>query len=65
MHHVNWLMQCVSEAGLYLKPEKCEFQKQTVKYLSLIISTKGIAMDDDKVETVHNWSREKNMANGR
>ena len=57
--HVKWIMQSLLEAGLYLKPEKCEFHKDTEKYLCLIISTKGISMDKDKVETVRNCSREK------
>jgi len=52
--HVKWIMQRLLEAGLYLKPEKCEFHKETVRYLGLIISTKGISMDEDKVETVRN-----------
>jgi hypothetical protein len=58
-------MQRLLEAGLYLKPDKCEFHKETVKYLGLIISTKGISMDEDKVETVQNWSGEKKTENGR
>jgi hypothetical protein len=62
--HVNWIMQRLWDAGLYLKPEKCEFHKETVRYLGLIISTKGISMDEDKVETVQNWSREKKTENG-
>jgi len=56
--HVKWIIQRLLEAGLYLKPEKCEFHKETVRYLGLIISTNGISMDEDKVETVRNWSRE-------
>jgi len=63
--HVKWIMDRLWKAGLYLKPEKCEFHKETVKYLGLIISTNGISMDPDKVETVRNWSREKKTANGR
>jgi hypothetical protein len=63
--HVQWIMQRLLEAGLYMKPEKCKFHKETVRYLGLIISTKGISMDEDKVETVRNWSREKKTENGR
>ena len=63
--HVKWIMQRLLDAGLYLKPEKCEFHKDIVKYLELIIPTNGISMDEDKVETVRNWSREKKTANGR
>jgi hypothetical protein len=53
------------EAGLYLKPEKCEFHEETVRYLGLILSTKGISIEEYKVETVQNWSREKMTENGR
>jgi hypothetical protein len=58
-------MQPLLEAGVYLKPEKCEFRKETVRYLGLIILTTGISMDEDNVEAVRNWSREKKMKNGQ
>jgi hypothetical protein len=32
-------------------------------YLGLIILTKLISMDEDKVETIQNWSQEKNTNN--
>jgi hypothetical protein len=54
--HVKQIMQQLLEAGRYLKPDKSKFHKETVRYLGLIISTKGIAMDVDMVETVWNWS---------
>jgi hypothetical protein len=63
--HVKRVMECLLKAGLYLKPEKCEFHKETVKYLGLIISTKGVSMDPDMVDTVRNWSWETKTANGR
>jgi hypothetical protein len=52
--HVKWIMGRLLKAGLYLKPEKCEFHKKTVKYLGLIISTSGVSMDPDKVDMVRN-----------
>jgi len=63
--HVKWIMQRLLDAELYLKPEKCEIPKDTVKYLGLIISIDGISMDKDKVETVQHWSREKKTATGK
>jgi hypothetical protein len=63
VRHVNWIMQQSLEAGLYVKPEKSEFHQETVRYLGLIISTKDILMDEDKIETVRNWSREKKTKN--
>jgi hypothetical protein len=58
-------MQRLLKAGLYLKPEKCEFHNETVRHLGLIISTKGISLDEHKIETVWNWSREKKTENRR
>jgi len=50
--HVKWIMQRLLEARFYLKPEKCESHKHIMKYSGLIISTKGITIDEDEVETV-------------
>jgi len=30
VEHVKWVMKRLLEAGLYLKPEKCDFHKETV-----------------------------------
>jgi len=48
-------LQALRDAGLHLKPEKCEFHVQTVKYLGIILTPDGIQMDPAKVETVKNW----------
>jgi hypothetical protein len=50
--HVRQVLKKLQQAGLYLKPEKCEFHVQEVKYLGLIITTKGIQMDPAKVAAV-------------
>ena len=63
--HVKWIMERLLEAGLYSKPEKCEFYQKTIRYLGLIISMKGISRDQNKVETVQNWSREQKTKHGR
>jgi hypothetical protein len=41
------------------------FHNERVIYLGLIISTMGISIDEDKVETVRNWSREMKPENGQ
>jgi hypothetical protein len=38
--------------GLHLKSKKYEFHCQEVKYLGLLISTKGIKMDVEKIHTI-------------
>ena len=64
VEHDKWVRKRLLEAGLYLNTEKCGFHKETVRYVGLIISTKCISMDEDKVETVRNWSREQKKKNG-
>ena len=38
-----------------MKAEKCEFHKEEVKYLGLIVGVNGIRMDPEKVQAVENW----------
>jgi hypothetical protein len=59
--YVLKVLEALSEAGLYLKPEKCKFYHQEVKYLGFIISTNGTKMDPAKVATVQEWPEPWNI----
>jgi predicted aspartyl protease len=59
--HVRQVLERLQQAGLYLKPEKCEFHVQEVKYLGLIITTEGIRMDPAKVAAVKDWQVPANL----
>ena len=54
MEHVKWIMHRHLEAGHYVKSETCKNHKETIRYLGLMISTEGISMDKDEVNTVRN-----------
>ena len=41
--------------NLYLKPEKCKFEKNSMEYLGMIISPGEVRMDPSKVATVKDW----------
>lgn len=43
------------EAGLKLKPRKCAFLQEEVKYLGHLISRNGVLPDPAKVEKVATW----------
>jgi hypothetical protein len=53
--HIQKVLQALSDADLHLKPKKCEFHWQEVKYLGFIILTDGTEMDPAKVTTIQEW----------
>jgi hypothetical protein len=59
--YVRLVLDAFTKAGLHLKPEKCEFHQQEVKYLGLIISMEGIKMDPKKIHTVQDWEPPSNL----
>jgi hypothetical protein len=46
------ILDCMCEHKLYLCPEKCEFEKTKIKYLSIIISHNKVKMDPVKIAGV-------------
>lgn len=55
IEHVEKVLEKLHSAGLYLDINKCEFHTKQVKYLGLIITTEGLKMDPQKIETVKHW----------
>jgi len=48
-------------SGLKLKASKCQFFKQSVKYLGHVITKEGISCDPAKVEAIRDWSIPKSV----
>ena len=55
----------LAEAGLILKPSKCEFFKARLKYLGHVVSPQGIATDPTKIEAILKWPRPKTVTDVR
>ena len=53
--HLKRILATLTKQGLHLKPDKCEFHAQEVKYLGLMVGAEGIKMDQEKVETIREW----------
>jgi hypothetical protein len=51
-HHV---LDKLEEHDLYLKPEKCKFAKEEIKYLGVIIGQNKIRMDPGKLKGIADW----------
>ena len=55
------VLQCLLNLNLFLRPEKCSFNKTEVKYLGLIISEGKLRMDPVKLTAVKQWPRPKTV----
>ena len=58
--HLNRLgkvFQRLREAGLKLKPKKCDLLKSSVTFLGYVISGKGVQADPGKTKAINDWPR--------
>jgi hypothetical protein len=62
---VNEVLSRLKKHDLYLRPEKCEFEKTEIEYLGLVIREGEICMDPTKVEAVRNWPVPKTLRDVR
>jgi hypothetical protein len=53
--HTKMVLQRLWEHDLFLKPEKCEFNKTTMEYLGLIIQEEKLSMDPVKLSGIRDW----------
>jgi hypothetical protein len=54
------VLDCMHEHKLYLRPEKCEFEKTKIEYLGIIISHNKVEMDPVKIAGVADWPTPSN-----
>jgi hypothetical protein len=60
-HRITCLvLDRMREHKLYLWPEKCEFEKVRIEYLSVIISHNKVEMDPVKIAGVADWPTPSN-----
>jgi len=52
---IGRVLQILQEHKLFFRPEKCEFCKERIKYLGLVISENEVSMDPVKVTGVQEW----------
>ena len=52
---VQEVLKRLEHYDLYLKPEKCEFEKDSMEYLGMIIRPGEVQMDPGKVAAVRDW----------
>ena len=62
---VHEVLDRLAQYDLFLRPEKCEFEKSEIEYLRLIIRPGQVAMDPAKVSAVTEWPTSKNLKDVR
>src|SRR5271163_3064046 len=53
--YTRMVLQKLREHDLYLKPKKCEFKKEKIEYLGMIIQQGKISMDPVKLGGIKDW----------
>ena len=58
-------LQVLREHKLYAKLSKCDFYRDRIQYLGLIISEEGISVDPEKIDSIMNWPAPRNVTDVR
>ena len=61
LERLEAVFQKLEKAGLKLKPSKCELFWQQLAYLGHMISAKGVATDEGKIDAIKNWPTPTNI----
>ena len=59
--HVKLVLKKLLDAELYIKAEKCEFDKEEVDFLGIRIGRNGVSMDKQKIKAILEWPTPKSQ----
>ena len=65
LERLKGVFQKLREAGLKLKPSKCEFFRDKIAYLGHIVSKAGVETDPKKIQDIADWVRPKTVTDVR
>ena len=52
---VRWVLEQLRKFSLYANLKKCRFHQDEVRFLGYVVSSKGIRMEDERIEAVKQW----------
>ena len=61
LRHIEEVFYQLRQAGLKIKPSKCDFFKSEIYYLGHLISADGISPLPDKLDTIKNMPTPKDV----
>ena len=59
--HVREVLCRLRKHGLYAKPKKCEWERNTVEFLRYHCSAEGLRMDEGKIQVILDWPEPRNV----
>ena len=59
LSHLEEVLEHLREAGLKLKPSKCDLLKKEVLFLGHVVSSAGIQPNPELIETVEKWDTQR------
>ncbi|GJF00975.1 RNA-directed DNA polymerase [Phanerochaete sordida] len=62
---VHKVLEHLAQYDLYLRPEKCKFERDEIEYLRLLIRKGQVGIDPAKVKAVTEWPTPKNLKDVR
>ena len=54
---VQLVLEQLKKFSLFANLKKCQFHQKEVRFLRYVVSSKGIRMEDKKIETVKHWPK--------
>jgi transposase InsO family protein len=60
-HVVKQVLQRLQDEDLFLKPEKCFFERDSIEYLGMIIAHNQVRMDPAKLSAIADWPHPKTV----
>ena len=64
-NHVKQVLSILRKEKLFGNLAKCTFAKDKLVFLGFVVSSKGIEVDDSKVEAIRNWPTPTNVSQVR
>ena len=52
---IRWVLEQLRKFLLFANLKKCHFQQEKVWFLGYVLSSKGIRMEDERIEAVKQW----------
>ena len=58
---VWWVLEQLRKFSLYANLKKCRFHQKEVWFLGYVVSSKGICMEDERIEAVKQWPESQSV----